>query len=75
VCTIFLDSFSSHDCWETFASSDDSLNSSFSIGTIGGFEGITTSFAMIEPLATPTKTKRVVRIIWYLHFKEIDAFV
>jgi hypothetical protein len=48
---------------------------SFSIGTIGGFKGITTSFTMIESSFASMKTKRIARIICYLHSKGVDAFI
>jgi hypothetical protein len=43
--------------------------------TIEEFENIATSFAMIEFSPASTKTKRVIGIIWYLHLKEVDAFI
>ncbi len=51
-----------------------SSSSSF-INAIRRFEGVTSSFAMIESSLALTKTKKVARIIWYLHSKEVDVFI
>jgi hypothetical protein len=56
-------------------SSDVFSSSSYSIGTTGGFESITTLFAMIKSSLVSTKTKGVVEIIWYLHSKGFNAFI
>ncbi len=45
------------------------------MGVTGGFEGVTTSSAMIESSPMLTKTKGVVETIWYLHSKGVDAFI
>jgi len=63
-----------HDHWETFMSSGVSSSSSSSIGAIRGFEGITTSSAMIKSSLASTKTKGVVGTIWYLRLEGVDAF-
>ncbi len=46
----------------------------FSTGTIGRFEGVTTSFAMTESSITSTKTKGATKIIEYLRSEGVDAF-
>jgi hypothetical protein len=56
--TTFLDGSSLRNHWETFTSSDIYSNFFFSIHTIGGFEGVTTSSAMIESSPASTKTKK-----------------
>jgi len=51
-------------------------SSSFSFtSTTRRFEGITSSFTMIESSFASIKTKRVDGIIWYLHSKDIDVFI
>jgi len=52
-----------------------SSNYSSSTSRTRGFEGIVTSSTMIESSLTSTKTKKVVKIIWYLHSKEVDVFI
>jgi hypothetical protein len=73
--TTHFDNSSSCDRWETFTSSGAFSSSSFSIYIIRGFEGVTTSSAMIESSIASTKTQRVVGTIWYLHLKGVDAFI
>jgi hypothetical protein len=46
----------------------------FSTGTIGRFEGVTTSSAMTESSFTSTKTKGATKIIEYLRSEGVDAF-
>jgi hypothetical protein len=71
--TTVLNGSSSCNRWETFTSNN--VFSSFSIGTIKGFEGIRTSSAIIESSLASTKTKGVTRTIYYLHSKGVDAFI
>jgi hypothetical protein len=52
-----------------------SSNYSSFINRTRGFEGIVTSSTMIESSLTLTKTKKVVRVIWYLHSKEVNVFI
>jgi hypothetical protein len=47
----------------------------FSTSIIGGVESIIASSTMIESSPTSIKTKRVTKIIWYLHSKKVDAFI
>jgi len=73
--TTLLNKSLSHDCWETFTLSGVSSSFSSSMGAIRGFEGVTTSSAMIEYSPRSTKTKGVVETIWYLHSEGVDAFI
>ncbi len=75
MCTTLLNDSSLLDHWERFTSSNVSLNSSSSTGTIRGFKGIATSFTMIESSLASTKTKRIVGTIFYLYSKGVDVFI
>jgi len=55
-------------------SSSGSSSSSFSIGIIRRFEGVTTSSAMTKSSLASTKTKEIAGAIWYLHLEGVDAF-
>jgi hypothetical protein len=55
-------------------SSGVSSSFSFSITTIRGFEGAVTSFAMSKFSPALTKTRKVVRIKWYLRSEGVKAF-
>ncbi len=55
--TTLLDDSSSCDRWETFTSNGASSSSSSSIGAIGGFKGVVTSFAITKFSPSSTKTK------------------
>jgi hypothetical protein len=56
-------------------SNDVFSNSSYSINATKRFKGVVASSVIIEFSHEPTKTKRVIEIIWYLHLKEVDAFI
>jgi hypothetical protein len=56
-------------------SNDVSSSYSSSTNATKGFESIATSSPMIEFSPASTKIKRIAKIIWYLHSKEVDAFI
>jgi hypothetical protein len=45
------------------------------MGVTRRFKGLTTSSPMTEFSLASTKTKGVVKIIWYLHSEGVDAFI
>jgi hypothetical protein len=47
----------------------------YSIGVTGGFEGVTTSFAITKSSHASTNMEGVAKTIWYLHLKGVDAFI
>jgi hypothetical protein len=51
------------------------LSFSYSIYTTRRFEGVVASSAMIKSSPASIKTKRVIKITYYLHLKNVDVFI
>ncbi len=51
------------------------LSFSYSICTTRRFEGVVASSTMIESSPASIKTKRVIKITYYLHLKKVDVFI
>jgi hypothetical protein len=45
------------------------------MGATRGFESTIASSVMTKSSFTSTKTKKVVKTIWYLHSEEVNAFI